>query len=161
MSPDREPPRRFLVPVATSEDSSDAVELAADLARATGGSMTLLGVVPLAMPPATAEGSGALALTLVPSEDQDELDRIARERLEELAGRYGDGVPVRTAMDWGTPDQVVRDELRHGDYGMVVVSDHHNGLFGRLGEEHAIHKLLRHSPVPVVVVPAGESEDES
>lgn len=148
-------PRRFLVPIDQRDRCSEALELATYLARAVEGTVTLLALVPLAIPPAGVDGAAGLAMTLAEPEEQRELDRLAREALDEMVAEIGEGVAVSTALSWGPAGQAIVDELEAGEHDIVVVSTRReDGPLGHLIHDHAVRRLLSHCPVSVLVVPA-------
>jgi nucleotide-binding universal stress UspA family protein len=145
-------PHRLLVAVDTN-GSSEALDFACRLARRLDGTVTLLAVAPMAVRPAAAPGLGTEPVTLGEPEEQQMIDRLAREHLDEVATRVGDGLDVRTALSWGPAGQAIVDELDGGEYDLAVVAARREGALGHLIHDHAVRHVLYHSPVPVLVVP--------
>ena len=155
--PEPASPRRFLVPVDHPHGSSDAIAVASYLARAVNGSLTLLAVVPLAVPPAGIADTGTIPVTLSAPERQETIDRLARERLDEVAGGIGDDLDVRTELSWGPAGPAIVDAVNEHGYDLVVVPSRREGTLGHLVHDHAVRQVLHHSPVPVLVVPTDDA----
>ena len=151
-------PRRVLAPVDLESGPSEAVEVAAQLARALEGSLMLFAVVPVAAPaPGVPE---VISPDLTEPGEQASIDRIARERLDQVAARVGDGLDVRTELGWGPTGPAVVDALEDGDYDMVVIPSRREGALAHLAHDHVLRQVLHHSPVPVLVVPAAAAPDQ-
>jgi nucleotide-binding universal stress UspA family protein len=142
-------PHRLLVPIDALPGSAAAVDVAVRLARAVHGTVTLLGVAPLAMEPGgdpAAAGIGSLE-----SDAQQELDRLAQAQIAAVAARIGDGVDVRTALTWEPAGSAIVEEADEGGHDLVVIG-WRAGPVGHLLHDRAARHVLDHSPVPVVVV---------
>jgi nucleotide-binding universal stress UspA family protein len=153
-------PQRFLLPVDSSASISEPLEVATRLARGINGSVTLLAVVPLAASP-----SGLDDVALAPGvgagpEEQEVLDRLARDRLDEVVAGIGDGVDVRTEISWGPAGPAIVDQVGHGAHDLVVLSIDREGELGHLLHDHTLRHVLHHCPVPVLVVPATGNADQ-
>ena len=129
-----------------SPPSRRALEEAADLARRTGSSLTLVHVetgpptraeAPFAPPRPPKHEPGAAAA----------LDEWARDA-EAIAGR-----PVGKLLPAGKPAEEIVQAAEVGSFDLVVI-----GTRGRTGVARAVlgsiaEHVVRHSPVPVLVVP--------
>ena len=154
MSHDR-PPHRFLVPLDESALTPETIELSTRLAHEVNGSITLFAVVPLAAPPGDLGGVGPVPETGAELEQQEQLDRLARERLDDIVARIGDDVNMHTKISWGPAGPAIVDEIEHGAHDVVVVPTRREGELGHLVHDHTLRHVLHHSAVPVLVVPAG------
>ena len=159
MSRDRAP-YRFLLPVDCSTSTSEPLDAATRLARGVNGSVTLLAVVPLAPPPSDlndlARGTGVGA----DPEEQEVLDRLARERLDEVVAGIEDGLDVSTEVSWGPVGPAIVDEVQQGAHDLVVISIRQEGELGHLVHDHTLRHVLHHSPVPVLVVPTTRNPNQ-
>jgi nucleotide-binding universal stress UspA family protein len=154
MSHDR-PPHRFLVPLDDERaHTSEPIELATRLAHKVDGTVTLFAVAPLAIPDGDVAVLGAVPEAGADLEQQEQLDRLARERLDEIAARIGDGLDVRTKIGWGPAGVAIVDEIEQGAHDLVVVPTRCEGELGHLLHDHTLRHVLHHSAVPVLVVPA-------
>ena len=154
MSHDR-PPHRFLVPLDESALTSETVDLAARLAHEVNGTVTLFAVAPLATAAGDVAGLGLVPEAGAELEPQEQLDRLARERLDDSVARIGDGVDMRTKISWGPAGPAIVDEIEQGAHDLVVVPSRREGELGHLVHDHTLRHVLHHSAVPVLVVPAG------
>lgn len=145
-----EPFRKILVATDFSPSADAAAELGASLARAMGGSLTLLHVYQL---PNFVLPDGTTVLTS--SSTLGDIISVVDQKLAALRDRLADGIPVETRAIEGDPAKGVVGAAREGDYDLVVVGTH-----GRTGLEHLLlgsiaEKIVRTSPVPVLTVRAG------
>jgi nucleotide-binding universal stress UspA family protein len=154
MSHDR-PPHRFLVSLDESVLTSETIDLATRLARKVSGSVTLFAVVPLAVPPGDLGGLGPVPEAGEDLEQQEQLERLARERLADIVARIGDGLDMRTKISSGPAGPAIVDEIEQGAHDLVVVPTRREGELGHLVHDHTLRHVLHHSAVPVLVVPAG------
>lgn len=141
----------ILVPVDFSDTSIRAVRLAVQLARISGGRLTLvhIGVVPYFY--ATELGmsgpSGPLYSQLtqdIAREQRTRLERIAREEVPEE-------IPCRTLIRDGFPPEEVVLQVADDAHDCVVMGTH-----GRTGVKRALlgsvtERVVRECPVPVMV----------
>jgi nucleotide-binding universal stress UspA family protein len=143
---------RILVPVDDSREARRAVERAAELAARLGAGVTLLTVVATPMLPQQLLGPAQLAS--LQAHFREAGDRVL-EQLRAVAEAAG--VQVETRRVEGVPvDEIVAEAGR--GYLFVVIGGRGTGLAGRdrtlLGS--ITDRVLRRSPVPVLVVGAEE-----
>lgn len=129
---------RILVGLGSGDSAGAALRYAASLALRDRGRLTVLSAV--TPPPLTTWW----AQQLPENPWQATEDRCAEE-LAAAARSLPRGVPVTTLLRRGDAAQALIAELRAGAYDTVVVGN---------GWRRAA-RLLRHTHVPVVVVPAG------
>ncbi len=143
---------RVLVPVDRSPDATAALDVAVRLARVAKATLTLLAVAPMAVVP-TAEP--AIGVPVPDPEPQDELDRLAREQVDEVAAALPKGIDVRAKLGWGPAGEAIAVEAKEGGHDLVVMPWHQAGPIGHLmhHDDHAARHVLDHCPVPVVAVP--------
>ncbi|HEX6273070.1 MAG TPA: universal stress protein [Polyangiaceae bacterium] len=145
--------RRILVPVDYSEHSRESVRAAAELGKQLGASVDIVHVWDR---PAYA-GEGVMVRR--PGEEHRSLSDLIRENAESEMKDFlaklelPEGVPVTHRMCSGEPAQRLVEEARTGGYDLIVVGTH-----GRAGVLHLLlgstaERLIRLSPVPVLVVP--------
>lgn len=135
-------------------DDRAVVRYAAELAGSLGAALILVGVsrimsVPSAAPP-TFEPFDLEAQ----QEEQELVDRLAREHLEELEATLAPGLARESVLKWGAAGPATVEAAREHDADLVVVPmrprDH--GLAHAL-HDHADRHVLHHCDVPVLVVP--------
>jgi nucleotide-binding universal stress UspA family protein len=145
------PMQRILVPVDFSETSERAVARAVELARMSGGNVTLLhvGVVPhfYATELGMSGPSGALYAQLGQEVAAQQRERIDRLLSEAVPGEIASRAVVRD----GFPPEEVLLQVADGDHDLVVMGTH-----GRTGVRRALlgsvtERVLRECPVPVLV----------
>ncbi|HLV65081.1 MAG TPA: universal stress protein [Polyangiaceae bacterium] len=144
--------QRILVPVDYSEDSRAALAVAVDLARSLGATLDVVHVWdrPSYVSDTVLVGHGA---------EQRPLGELIRENAELEMKEFLDalnlpsGITRSSRLISGAPAAALLEELRTGNYDLVVM-----GTKGRTGFAHLLlgsvaEKLVRHSPVPVLTVP--------
>lgn len=145
------PMQRILVPIDFSETSERAVARAVEIARMSGGNITLLhvGVVPhfYATELGMSGPSGALYAQLGQEVARQQRDRIDRLQADAIPGDIASRAVVRD----GFPPEEVLGQVADGKHDLVVMGTH-----GRTGVRRALlgsvtERVLRECPVPVLV----------
>lgn len=155
----RLPIRKILAPTDFSDASHEAVKAASDLALTFEAELVLVHVVS-ALP--TFRGNIAPA---APGFNMDmfQRDLIADwgQELEALAGelRAGDKEKrVRTIIKEGDPGGNIVELAEKEDVDLVVIATHGRTGFARFVFGSVAEKVVRRSPRPVLVIPAGGQE---
>lgn len=145
--------RRILVPVDYSEHSRASVHAAAELAKSVGATLDIVHVWdrPMYVPDAV--------MVRRPGEEQRSLTELIRDNAERDMSDFlaslalPEGVAVSHRLCSGEPAQKLVEEAKSGAYDLIVIGTH-----GRTGVLHLLlgstaERLIRLSPVPVLVVP--------
>ncbi len=127
-----------LVPFDGSELSEFATPYAAEIARRSGGRITLVRAL-----------SEPAIVTDIPRNLLRQVTAAARKELEDAGGRV-DGVPVKTLLIEGLPGDVVQREAKKCD--LIVMTTQGRGGVSRLVLGSVTERVIRTSPVPVLVV---------
>lgn len=143
-----------LVGVDRSEDSARAARFAIERAAVHGGRVAIAHVVywsKFAFPTTVENESRPAAVA-------GERERAQAETLDPItdwakAEGHLESVELVSKVLHGRPSEVLSDLAETGDYDMVIVartgeSHLRNAIFGS-----TVDRLVRHAPVPVVVVP--------
>jgi nucleotide-binding universal stress UspA family protein len=142
--------RNILVALDGSPDAEAALAHAAALARDQNARLTLLSV---AASPASTAGVGGAA-------PPDPLELHAR-MLREAAGKTPADAGITTLLERGDPaDAILATAAREG-HDLIVMGSHghgriHRALIGSMSE-----KVLKRSPVPVLLMRGGERPEGS
>lgn len=147
------PPQDMLLPTDGSQCATLALDESTSLATATGSALHLLTVVETAN----------LGI--------DVRSTIARDRYEERANvilaagrkRAEDATvgEVATSVAFGQPYREIRSYITDNDVDLVVIGTHGETNFSRYVLGGVSAKLLRTSPVPVLLVPKTAGEGDS
>lgn len=142
------PPKRLLVPLDFSEQSTRVLAYAKMLGEAVGASLDLLHVVPN---PYVADPSG-LYISM-PQTVLDDFDREARTRLEKvLTQEERETFKVRNIVKTGDPRSEILEYARTAPVDLIVMGTH-----GRTGVSHLFlgsvaERVVRTAPCPVMTV---------
>ena len=147
-------PTRILVAASTQDHDLDVVHYAAQLSSALGAELILVAIAPI-VPARTTATYASDPFDLEAAREQQEIvDRLAREQLDGLASTLARGLPTESVLTWGPPGPATVEAAREHDADLVVVPmrarDHE---LGHLLHDHADRYVLHHCDVPVLVVP--------
>lgn len=144
--------RDILVAVDGSPDAEAALADAIDIAESEHARLTLITAVPQI--PAT----GFLIPGAVTDDQVADTRARAEEILRQARDRVPDGVPVRTVVT----DQPIRPALirqvKDGHHDLVVMGSRGRGAVRSALLGSVSHYALNHSPVPVLIVHAAQSQ---
>jgi nucleotide-binding universal stress UspA family protein len=136
--------RKILVTTDFSETSQTAFGFAQEFAEKFGGTLTLLHVQELHLPPLVYESAGT-GVGQIEREHKD----LAQKRLDELARRLGG---AETAVVLGTPHvEIVRYAKDHR-MDLIVMATHGRGFFSHAILGSTTERVVRRAPCPVLTV---------
>lgn len=138
--------KTILVPLDGSPTSELALPMALSLARALAAQLVLTEVV-----------HGSLGNGAVSHDSGIRAMDEAAAYLSAVATRLGDdGVDIQTTTPFGSAVAGILDAVELHQADMVVMTTHGRSGFSRLRHGSVAEAVLRHSPVPVLLVRAGE-----
>ena len=148
------PIRRILVAAGAQDHDRAVVDYAARLSCALGAELIVV-VIAAIVPARTTATYISDPFDLEAAREQQEIvDRLARERLDELASKLAHRLPKESVLTWGPPGPATVEAAREHDADLVVVPmrarDHE---LGHVLHDHADRYVLHHCDVPVLVVP--------
>lgn len=132
----------ILVPVDGSTFAERAWPQALRIAHLSGARIVLLQVIPPSGD--GVDSSGGVA----------ELSQAADAYLKELCDHTSAGVDVETVIAVGEPALTIIQEANQRDVDLVVMSTHGRFGLGRWIYGSVADAVMRHAPVPVILVPA-------
>jgi nucleotide-binding universal stress UspA family protein len=142
------------VAARTQDDDLAVVHYAAHLAASLGAELILVGIAPIVSMRTTATYISDPFDLEAAREQQEIVDRMAREELDGLASTLARGLPRESVLTWGPPGPATVEAAREHDADLVVVPmrarDHE---LGHVLHDHADRYVLHHCDVPVLVVP--------
>ncbi|ADD68318.1 UspA domain protein [Denitrovibrio acetiphilus DSM 12809] len=130
-----------------SEYSKKAVEEAATIARCQGSKLTIMHV---------AHDQSQFQLYINENQYKDIKKKIDVE-IEEKFSKLEEEIPVLKELEWesyvrrGTPYIESLYEMENGNYDLVVLGSHGEGGFKRIVHGSTAGKILRHSPISVLI----------
>jgi nucleotide-binding universal stress UspA family protein len=142
--------KQILLTTDFSEESYEAFAPVVELARSMNAKITLLYVLPSMDTHAT--GVPFMSPVPMPS-DEDQLKR-SLEDLEKLRPQFGEGVEV--VMDARAGEEIPEVILEYAEeknIDIIALSTHARRGLSRLVMGSITEEVLRHSKVPVYVVP--------
>ena len=140
-----------MLPLDGSALAARAVPFAVHIARRTNVDLVLLRATPHVNPVFVPHPE---ALAAAASRERAQ-QREAAADLWELAQSLRDQQLVaQVALAAGVPELAILDAVRTRPAGLIVMATHGEGGFGRLLYGSVADAVLRHTPVPVLLVPA-------
>lgn len=140
--------RNILVTIDCSPQSESALMQAIELAESSGARLTILASVP--HPPSWA--CNPVSAAAIPTLSE-ELQRDAQKNLRCAVDRVPSSVPVTTILSPDPIRKALSNELQRECHDLLVVASRASGPLGGSIARHA----LKHSPVPVLIVHAGQT----
>lgn len=132
----------ILVPIDLGEGSSPAVKLALELAEPLGAEVVLMHVYTLP------NYAYAGVNIVIPPESVEEISSSARQALDEFARKHGG---LRCLLREGDPGEEILRAIEGVRPYMVVMGTHGRTGITRMLLGSVAEKVVRRSPVPVVV----------
>ena len=144
--------RRILVPLDGAARAEKAIPVAARLAKASGGSLVLLQVIST---PVDAGGFMYEPMVFTQADIDTEVSKATKYLMtlslaDELAG-----IDVHTLILIGTPAPSILFAIQNNDIDLVVMSSHGETGLMRWVMGSVAQKIVRQSPVPVLVLRDG------
>jgi nucleotide-binding universal stress UspA family protein len=138
--------------------AEELVVAAAGVAARVGASLRIASFAVLAQPPHTA-GVGHEAEHALVDEWEEEIREAARAVLDEV--RELPAVPrdVEAVVGYGETWEEALEDIEWMDGDVLVVGSSASGPLERVFLGSRASKIVRHSPVPVVVVPSGRAAE--
>ena len=156
--------RKILIAVDDSRYADHAAEFGFEMARLCNAEVGLVNIIePIIMP---AGGSDSITgiTTEVSMVDESEMVRIQKEAAENtirrIEGQYGDQLKITNFTEYGiTADGILKCSAEFGA-DMIVVGTHNRTGIDRLFMGSIAENVVRHSKIPVLVVPLRESASQ-
>ncbi len=145
--------QRILVPLDGSPRAERALPVAAQVARASGGSVLLVQVV---SPPI--DYGGGLAREPLLTEQVIETEMAVASRYLDRVAKAHELIGITTTTDviFGLPAQDILAEVESQAVDLIVMCSHGRTGFTRWALGSVAQKVARHCPVPVLVLRAGK-----
>ncbi|RXK49288.1 universal stress protein [Halorientalis pallida] len=139
------PPERVLVPIDGSDAADRALSAGIDAATATGATLHLL----------TVAETASLGPDVRSASTTERLSEAAEETLEDARSRVeAAGIDsLVTAVQQGQPYREIRSYIDDEDIDQVVLGTGEESDFGRFLWGGVTSKLVRSSPIPVLMAP--------
>jgi nucleotide-binding universal stress UspA family protein len=145
------PYRRILSPVDFDENSMAALDVAVQMARQNDGTVFLLHVVPVIIPP-----TGMPVYVDLYKGQED----TAKEKLRDIAQKRLQGVKYELATRIGDPASTTVKAARKLGADVIVMATHGRKGFSRFFLGSVAEIVVRDAPCPVLTVRRGEPERE-
>ena len=144
--------RRILVPLDGAARAETAIPVAARLAKASGGTLVLLQVITT---PVDAGGFLYEPLVFTQADIDTEISKATKYLTTfSLADEFA-GIEVQTLILIGTPAPSILAAIQNNDIDLVVMSSHGETGLMRWVMGSVAQKVVRQSPVPVMVLRDG------
>jgi nucleotide-binding universal stress UspA family protein len=141
--------QRILVPLDGSTRAESALPVAAQIARATGGSLLLVQVIPIPI-----DYSGGLSSAPLMTEEFLEMEtKGAADYLQVVATSSAlAGIPTKTDATFGFPAQYLMEAIQAHNCDLVVICSHGRTGLTRWALGSVAHALVHQSATPVLVL---------
>ncbi|MFP4159793.1 MAG: universal stress protein [Desulfobacterales bacterium] len=145
-----------------SEGARRAMGYAVALANSFEASLTVVHVIKETSPNAELLISAFLGYSSkeeVKQKSRTQITEEVRHRLGEMCSELGCQLPdcrfslAEVIVEFGRPEEVLLSHAESGKYDMLVMGRHDYGFLESAVTGHASKGLIRHSPVPVLLVP--------
>jgi len=147
--------QQIILPLDGTPDSEVALPLAEQLARATGGTMHLVLVVPTVGSLSGAMSSIARFSPKVTAELLESAGNDAAIYLEALASRLrAAGIPVETSIARDDPATAILDLAKHVHADLIVMASHGRAGMGGAWAGSVSNKVLARAPGPFLLIRA-------
>jgi nucleotide-binding universal stress UspA family protein len=143
------PFRRILSPVDFDDSSLAALDVAARIAHQNGGTILLLHVVPMVIPPT------GMPLYVDIYQGQEE---AAREKLREIASQRLPGIKSEQLTYMGDPAGGILRMAKRNAADLIVMATHGRRGFSRVMLGSVAEMVLRAAPCPVLCIRRGEAD---
>jgi universal stress protein A len=140
------PYRRILCPIDFDENSLAALVVAAQFAKRNDGTVFVLHVVPMIIPPT------GMPVYVDMYKSQEE---TARDKLREVAHKYLSGVKYELTTHVGDPAGAIVKTAKKLSPDVLVMSTHGRRGFSRVFLGSVAEMVLREAPCPVLTVRSG------
>jgi nucleotide-binding universal stress UspA family protein len=131
----------IVVAYDASEPSQEALDRAADLARAFGARLTVTSVAPLMSSPRSA--------SLDPTDPPEERERQLKQAQERLAGR---GVEASAVVATGDPGDAIVQVAIERDADLLVMGSRRLGALARMLGQSVSEAVTNRAPCDVYIV---------
>ncbi len=149
---------RVTVAYGGSEQADDLVVAAAVVAARTGASLRLASFAVRPRPPYTA-GVGRVADDALVGAWSESMQAAGRDALQRVGGLEAAPFPLEAVIGHGEDWGGALDDVEWRDGDVLVVGSTAIGAAARVFLGSRASKIVRHSPVPVVVVPRARAEE--
>ena len=138
--------KRILIPVDRTAATEAVLSLVADSAKNAGSTIRLLDVEPV---PENAVGDYGRVVAYA-SQEMSRLEAEGLRYLDGLAAVASD-VPIERVVRFGKPAEEILTEVEAWDADLVAVPAGARSWTGRIARGSTADRLIRKSPVPVLV----------
>jgi nucleotide-binding universal stress UspA family protein len=155
---------KILIAIDDSRQAEYAAEFGFDIARFYTAEVGLVNIVePIVLP-----SSGSDSITGIPTDismvDEAEMVRIqtdaAKNNLKRIEQNYAGELKITNFTEYGlTADGILKSSVEFGA-DLIVVGTHSRTGLDRLLMGSVAEHVVRHSKVPVLIVPLREAESE-
>ncbi len=146
----------ILVAIDGSEHSKRALAEAADLAKLSDASLTVMTAVPDASVWTLGGGYGGLVAPISLEDLNAQVRKEYEEMLTSAVASVPRGVPIEKVLAQGAAAPAILEQVEKGGHDLVVMGSRGRGEVRSLMLGSVSHHVLQASPVPVLVVHAAE-----
>lgn len=138
---------KILIAADDSSSSIRAVKHGYDLAAGLKAKVALLSVIN------GYEASGNVDAGIFPEQITPELKKDAEELLHQFKNDYGHGIDTEIFVPIGNVKKIILDTAQEWEAKVIVVGTHGRTGLQKLLMGSVAEHIIRHSPIPVFIVP--------
>ena len=150
---------KILIGVDDSKYADHAAEYGFDIARKFGAEVGLVNIIE----PAIIPQSGQMADPILGTQSQglgiEELEMLdiqntqSNNVIDHIISKYAGGTQVKHFNEYGSTADGILNCSKEFGADLIIVGTHEKGVFDRFFSGSVAEDVVRHSPVPVLVVP--------
>lgn len=154
---------KILIAIDDSPNADYATSYGFELARALKAEVGIVNIVePIILPPATTDaGMGMPISSAVDPMNADLIkaeENASDELMDHAIQKYGEGLQVSHFKEYGASGDGILDCSKQFGADLIVLGTHKRSGLDRLLMGSVAEHVVRHSKVPVLVVPFRENE---
>ncbi len=146
--------KQILVACDGSDHAMRALGEAVDLARASGGKLTLMTVAP--QPSSWIMAGAGVPPPVTIAELQADIERGAKLELEQSRRAVPNDIEVEERLISGNPGPTIVEEAKSGGFDIIVLGSRGRGAVGSLLLGSVSQYVSQASPIPVLIVPGDD-----
>ncbi len=141
--------KQLLVPTDFSKQSEFALAFAVDIAKKSGGSITVLHVADL---PVVADPMGTNLHAFLSPDTLKQMEARINEKLGEFIHTYNDHIAIETRFEWGNPFAGISKVISEVNADLVIIGSKGASGLKEIFIGSNAERIIRSSKTPVITI---------